>query len=342
MIDLSCDYNMGCAPEILCALENANGERHATYGDDAYSVSAREKIRRAVGLPSAEVFFLIGGTQTNATVLTALLAPYEGVLSAPSGHIAVHEAGAVEAGGHKVLEIPCDAFGRVTPEGLRTWLGAFYADPTSAHMVQPGVVYLSHPTEYGGLYTAQMLRQIREICDDHGLRLFVDGARLAYALAADGADVTLPLLGELCDAFYIGGTKCGALLGEAVVFRRPQPGFFTLQKQRGAVPAKGFLVGLQFEILFTDGLYERLGQNGINCAGQLRTGLRELGISFMPESPSNQLFPVLNADQLRSLDGMVGYEIWSRLDDGRAVIRLCTSWKTTSEDVSAVLRALAL
>ena len=340
MIDFSCDYNCGCAPEILAALTAANESQHATYGLDVISARAKEKIRAAVENPDADVYYLVGGTQTNATVLSAILRPWEGVVSAASGHIAVHESGAVEATGHKVLTVAADEYGRIEPETLRNYLRGFYADETHPHMVQPGAVYLSHPTEYGGLYSAAALREIRAICDEYDLRLFVDGARLAYALASPETDVTLPLLGEICDVFYIGGTKCGALFGEAVVFRCRQKHFFTAHKQRGALLAKGFLLGLQFDTLFTDGLYFRLGKQGTDCALALREALRARGIVFSPESGSNQQFPVLTPGQLQKLDGKVGYEIWQRHPDGSAVIRLCASWRTTREDVDAVLDAL--
>ena len=340
MIDLSCDYNIGCAPELLAALAAANDEPSATYGFDRWSAAAKEKIRDAVENPGADVYLLVGGTQTNATVLAAILSPWEGVIAAESGHIAVHESGAVEAAGHKVLTLAPDGQGRLLPETLRSFLRGFYADPTYPHMVQPGAVYVSHPTEYGGLYTAAMLSEIRALCDEYGLRLFLDGARLAYALAAPGTDVTLPLLGELCDVFYIGGTKCGALCGEAVVFREKQPHFFPAHKQRGALLAKGFLLGLQFDTLFTDGLYFRLGRQGVDCALRLREGLKALGVSFCPESVSNQQFPVLSAEQREKLDDRIGYEVWTPLGDGGAVCRLCCSWHTRPEDVDAVLEAL--
>ena len=340
MIDLSCDYNVGCAPELLAALSTANEIQHATYGFDDLSARAKEKIRAAVAKADAEVFFLVGGTQTNATVLAAILRPWEGVLSAASGHIAVHESGAVEAAGHKVLTLEADEFGRLSPETLRGYLRTFFADPTSPHMVQPGAVYLSHPTELGGLYTAAALRKIRAICDEYGLRLFLDGARLAYALASPETDLTLPLLGELCDVFYIGGTKCGALCGEAVVFREKQPNFFPAHKQRGALLAKGFLLGLQFDALFTDDLYLRLGRQGVSCAMRLREGLRSLGVPFSPESGSNQQFPVLTAEQMEKLEGKVGFEVWEKRADGSAVVRLCTSWRTREEEIDAVLAAL--
>lgn len=340
MIDLSCDYNIGCAPELLAAITAANDESNATYGFDRYSLRAKEKIRAAVENPEADVYLLVGGTQTNATVLAAILSPWEGVIAAESGHIAVHESGAVEASGHKVLTLAPDEQGRLLPETLGYYLRAFYADPTCPHMVQPGAVYLSQPTELGGLYTADMLRQIRALCDAHGLRLFVDGARLAYALAAPGTDVTLPLLGKLCDVFYIGGTKCGALCGEAVVFREKQPCFFPAHKQRGALLAKGFLLGLQFDALFTDGLYLRLGRQGTDCALRLREGLRALGVAFCPESGTNQQFPVLSAAQREKLEGKVGYEVWTTRPDGSAVCRLCCSWHTKEGDVEAVLEAL--
>ena len=340
MIDLSCDYNVGCAPELLAALTAANAESSATYGFDRYSDAAKEKIRAAVENPEADVYLLVGGTQTNATVLAAILSPWEGVIAAGSGHIAVHESGAVEATGHKVLPLAPDEFGRLQPETLREYLRGFYADPTYPHMAQPGAVYISHPTELGGLYTADMLLRLRALCDEYGLRLFLDGARLAYALAAPGTDVTLPLLGRLCDVFYIGGTKCGALCGEAVVFREKQPHFFSAHKQRGALLAKGFVLGLQFDALFTDELYLRLGKQGTDCALRLRRGLEALGVPFSPESESNQQFPVLSAEQLRKLEGKVGFEVWQSFPDGSAVCRLCCSWRTRAEDVDAVLEAL--
>ena len=340
MIDLSCDYNIGCAPELLAAITAANDEFNATYGFDRYSLRAKEKIRAAVENPEADVYLLVGGTQTNATVLAAILSPWEGVIAAESGHIAVHESGAVEASGHKVLTLAPDEQGRLLPETLGYYLRAFYADPTCPHMVQPGAVYLSQPTELGGLYTADMLRRIRRLCDQYALHLFVDGARLAYALAAPETDVTLPLLGQLCDVFYIGGTKCGALCGEAVVFREKQPHFFPAHKQRGALLAKGFLLGLQFDALFTDGLYFRLGRQGTDCALRLREGLRALGVAFCPESGTNQQFPVLSAAQREQLEGKVGYEVWTPRSDGSAVCRLCCSWHTRPRDVEAVLEAL--
>ena len=340
MIDLSCDYNVGCAPELMAALAAANGTQHATYGFDACSARAKEKIRAAVGNADADVFFLVGGTQTNATVLAAILRPWEGVISAASGHIAVHESGAVEATGHKVLTLEADEFGRLAPGTLRAYLRSFYADPTYTHMAQPGAVYLSHPTELGGLYTAAMLREIRALCDEYGLRLFLDGARLAYALASPETDVDLPLLGGLCDVFYIGGTKCGALCGEAVVFREKQPHFFPAHKQRGALLAKGFLLGVQFDALFTDDRYLRLGKRGAESAAALREGLRALGVPFSPESASNQQFPVLTEEQLEKLREKIGFEIWQSYPDGSALVRLCTSWRTTADDVAAVLEAL--
>ncbi|MBR0207392.1 MAG: low specificity L-threonine aldolase [Oscillospiraceae bacterium] len=340
MIDLSCDYNVGCAPELLAALCAANETQHATYGSDAFSARAKEKIRAAVANPDADVWLLVGGTQTNATVLAAILRPWEGVISAASGHIAVHESGAVEASGHKVLALEADRFGRLSPETLRAYLRGFYADETYPHMVRPGALYVSHPTELGGLYTAAALRELRALCDEYGLRLFLDGARLAYALASPETDVTLPLLGELCDVFYIGGTKCGALCGEAVVFREKQPCFFPAHKQRGALLAKGFLLGLQFDALFTDGLYLRLGRQGVACALRLREGLRSLGVSFSPESGSNQQFPVLTAEQLNRLRDKVGFEVWERRADGSAVVRLCASWRTMEAEIDAVLDAL--
>ena len=266
-LSFSCDYLEGAHPAILQRLCETNFAQTAGYGTDEYCESAREKIRAACGAPNAEIHFLVGGTQTNATVIDALLRSYEGVIAADTGHISVHEAGAIEFGGHKVLTLPQEN-GKITASQIRALLDRYEDDANRDHTVMPGMVYLSQPTEYGTLYSKKELAAISALCREKRLPLYIDGARLAYALACPENDVTLRDLAALCDIFYIGGTKCGALLGEAVVI--PQPGliphFFTIIKQHGALLAKGRLLGIQFDTLFTDGLYERIGADAVRYA----------------------------------------------------------------------------
>ena len=303
------------------------------YGFDSFSESAREKIRLAVGIPDADVFFLVGGTQTNATVIDSFLRGYEGVLAAQTGHIAVHESGAIEFGGHKVLTLPSHE-GKMTAGELERYLERFYADGAWEHMVIPGMVYLSFPTEYGTLYSKDELKRIREVCLRYKLPLFVDGARLGYGLASDECDLTLPELAQLCDAFYIGGTKVGALCGEAVVFPHKAPAhFFTTVKQHGALLAKGRLLGVQFDTLFTDGLYLRIARNAIDRAMEVKQIFAGRGIPFYIDSPTNQQFPILTREQMDKLEGKVLFEVWETLPDGRAVTRFATSWATTAEQI---------
>lgn len=336
MIDFSCDYNCGCAEEILLEMAKANTSRHKTYGFDSYTESAKKKIKEAVGNENADIYFLVGGTQTNAAALSYFLKPCQGVLSAQTGHIAVHESGAIEGTSHKVLTVRNGEMGKIDISALRQWLVDFYNDGTYPHMVLPGAVYISHPTEYGGLYTKAEIEEIRKICDEYKLYLYLDGARLAYALESEETDVTLSDLGRLCDAFYIGGTKCGSLLGEALIFREEAPLFFTHRKRMGGLMAKGYVLGLQFDVLFTDGLYNKLGKNAIDCAVTLRNALKEKGVEFLCDSPTNQQFVVLSDEELKKLDGRIGYEIWEKKGD-KTAIRLCTSWKTTKEEIEELI-----
>lgn len=323
MLHFDSDYMEGAHPEILKRLVETNLEQTPGYGCDSYSAQAREKIRAACRCPEAEVHFLVGGTQTNATVIGSLLAPYQGVLAAETGHIATHESGAVEAGGHKVLPLP-QKDGKINAADLEHWVTGFYRDDNWEHMVIPGVVYLSHPTEYGALYTRAELEAIHQVCRQHQLSLFLDGARLGYGLMADGADVTLETLAQLCDVFYIGGTKVGALFGEAVVIPKPNliPHFFTLVKQHGALLAKGRLLGLQFDTLFTDGLYFRISRHAIEMAKRLKTVFQEKGYPFYLETDTNQQFITLNRSQQEQLSPHVSYGFWENLDDDRTVVRL--------------------
>ena len=341
MVSFTCDYNEGAHPRILERLVQTNLDQQPGYGEDACCESARQRIREAVECPGADVFFLVGGTQTNATVIDALLQRHEGVVAVESGHIAVHESGAVEASGHKVITLPAHE-GKLRPEDLEDLLKRFHADPTKDHMVWPGMVYISFPTEKGTLYSKKELTDIQAICHTYEIPLFVDGARLGYGLKSPAADVTLPELARLCDVFYIGGTKVGAFCGEAVVFPRGNAPrhFFTLVKQHGALLAKGRLLGVQFDTLFTDGLYFRISRHAIQMALRLKELFESKGIPLSVDSPTNQQFPIPDAAQMKALDGKVLFEVWDTLPDGRAVTRFATSWATTEEQIDTLAALL--
>lgn len=335
------DYMEGAHPLILERLCQTNMEKTSGYGTDEYCASARRKIAEACGCPQAEVHFMVGGTQTNATVITALLRPYEGVIAAETGHINQHEAGAVEAGGHKVLALPHHE-GKLDAAEVDRYVTAFYQDPSWDHMVVPGMVYISHPTEYGTLYTLDELKALSAVCRKHKIPLFLDGARLGYGLAARDTDVTLKDIASLCDIFYIGGTKVGALFGEAVVI--PQPGlirqFDTIVKQRGVLLAKGRLLGLQFDTLFTDGLYLKIARHAIDMADRIVEGLKANGYTFYIRPQSNQLFVQLENSLYEKLAQRIGFEVWEKRADGTTVVRIATSWATREEDVAELLEEL--
>ena len=340
-ISFSCDYMEGAHPAILQRLIETNFAQMPGYGADDYCESAREKIRAACSAPNAEVHFLVGGTQTNATVIDALLRSYQGVVAADTGHISVHEAGAIEFGGHKVLTLP-HRNGKISAEQIASLLRVYEEDVNHDHTVMPGMVYLSQPTEYGTLYSREELSAISALCREKHLPLYVDGARLAYALACPENDVTLKDMAELCDIFYIGGTKCGALLGEAVVI--PQPGlishFFTIIKQHGALLAKGRLLGLQFDTLFTDGLYQRIGEAALRAAEDIRTVLRTNGYQLCFASPTNQTFCLVDREQMEKLREYVDFSQWEVYDEMHTIIRFATSWATKDEDVCTLCRIL--
>lgn len=340
-LSFAADYLEGAHPKVLQRLLETNMDHEPGYGFDSLSESARERLREACCAPNAEVYFLAGGTQTNACVIDVLLAPYQGVIAARTGHIATHEAGAIEHGGHKVLALPHEA-GKLSANTIERYCEAWEGDQNHDHMVMPGAVYLSQPTEYGTLYSLAELTRISETCAKHDLALYVDGARLAYALGCGVNDVSLADLARLCDVFYIGGTKCGALLGEAVVIPRAGrlPHFFTLVKQHGALLAKGRVCGAQFDALFSDGLYEELGASATRAADQIRSALVECGYELAIASPTNQIFPVLDDDTYDRLNRLVDMSFWERMDDGRTVTRIATSWATTDEDVSALIDVL--
>ena len=342
MISFACDYAEGAHPLILRALADTNMEQLPGYGEDLYCQRAKEKIRQACGCPQASVFFLVGGTQTNSTVIAALLRDYEGVVCADTGHIGVHEAGAVEYTGHKVLTLP-QHLGRIDAGELEACLRRFHDDANHDHMVFPGMVYISFPTEYGTLYSRAELEAIHAVCRQYGLPLFIDGARLGYGLQSEASDLDLPALARLCDVFYIGGTKVGALCGEAVVFPNGNAPlhFLTTVKQHGALLAKGRLLGVQFDTLFTDGLYMEISRHAIRMAGRLKEILREKGIPFYLESPTNQQFVILPNEQIQRLRTQVGFDFWEAAGPDHTVVRFATSWATTEESLACLREALS-
>lgn len=331
------DYMEGCAPEILERLSEINFEKNPGYGTDAYCKSAADKIKAACKCPKAEVYFLEGGTQTNATVISSVLKPWQGVVALDTGHISVHEAGAIEATGHKVMTIS-GIDGKMSADDLEKFLLTFKKDSNNAHMVEPGLVYISYPTEYGTLYTKEELKCIHNVCTKYQIPLYMDGARMAYALAAQ-TDVTLSDIARYCDIFYIGGTKCGALFGEAVVCTKPEliPHFFTLIKQHGALMAKGWLLGVQFDVLFTNDLYFTLGKNAIKMAEYMKKLMKKKGVKFYNNSITNQQFFIMDNEKLKKISKKVVYSFWEKLDDKNTVIRFATSWATTKEDVEKLI-----
>ena len=337
----NCDYMEGVHPRILERLVETNLEQTAGYGNDPYCVSAKKKILEACQCPDGEVHFLVGGTQTNATVIAALLHMYDGVLAAETGHVNVHEAGAIEYTGHKVLTLP-QKDGKISAESVENYLKWFYADENHEHMVQPGMVYLTHPTEYGTMYTAEELKAIHGICQRYAIPLYVDGARLGYALAARKTDVTLPVLAQNCDIFYIGGTKVGAFCGEAVVIPKKGliPKFFTTIKQHGALLAKGRLIGIQFDTLFTDGLYQEISAHAIRMAEKLKKALMEKGYTMYLDSPTNQQFVLLDNKKKKELLEQVDFDFFENYDSEHTVMRFVTSWATREEDVDRLIEIL--
>ena len=336
------DYNNGCLPEILRRLSETNDEKASGYGFDPYTEMAKERIRKACDMTEAEVHFLVGGTQTNATAIDSLLQGCEGVLSVDTGHINVHESGAVEAFGHKVLVLPGIAGGKMAASQINDYMRKFLADETYPHMVQPGMVYITLPTELGALYSRKELADIYTVCQQYGLRLYVDGARLGYGLMAEGNDIDLPFLAHHCDAFYIGGTKVGALLGEALVYTntRAPKYIFTIIKRHGALLAKGRVLGLQFDTLFTDDLYFRVSRHAIDMAQALRRVFAKHGLSLGIDSPTNQQFVILSKEQKQRLAEEIAFEIWEPLPDDHLLCRFVTCWATTEADIAALDEAL--
>lgn len=341
MLSFVNDYSEGAHEKILQRLLETNTEILPGYGNDKYCENAKRKIRAACACENADVYFISGGTQTNLLVIDSVLEKYEGVIAAQTGHINVHEAGAIEYTGHKVLGLS-HSCGKLCADTLRDYLATFFADGNHSHMVFPGMVYISHPTEYGTLYSKKELSGLSEICREYKIPLYLDGARLGYALACAESDVTLPDIAELCDIFYIGGTKVGALCGEAVVFTKNNtpPHFITLIKQHGALLAKGRLNGIQFDTLFTDGLYTKNGRHALECANKLKKAFAEKGYSFFLDSPTNQIFIVLENNRMEQLAREAAFDFWEKFDDTHTVVRFATSWATRGEAVDALISLL--
>lgn len=336
-----CDYNEGAHPKILERLIATNMEQTAGYGEDIYCARAAEKIRTACGDESLAVHFLVGGTQANLTVIDAALRTHQGVLCAVTGHINVHETGAVEACGHKVLGLPSKD-GKITAEQVREACAAHRDNESFEHMVQPGMVYISNPTELGTLYSARELRAIYEVCREFGIYLFLDGARLGYGLAAPDNDLTLPFIAQNTDVFYIGGTKVGALFGEAVIISNEslKKDFRYIIKQKGGMLAKGRLLGLQFDELFTDDLYFTISAGAIRLAERIRAVIDQRGWPYLVENRTNQIFPIVPDEALEKLGQRFGYSYDSRVDESHSAVRFCTSWATKEENVEALVKAI--
>ena len=343
MVSFESDYNNGAHREVLRHLVETNGKETLTYGLDEYSQRAKEKIAKACGTAAEDVFLLSGGTQTNATVIDAMLRSYEAVVCPETGHINVHEAGAVEAFGHKVIALP-QKDGLLLPATLENFMQGFERDESRDHVAQPGMVYVSFPSEVGTIYTAAQLAELYDCCRRHGLSLFVDGARLGYGLAAPGCDIDLPFLAAHCDVFYIGGTKVGALCGEAVVFTHGNTPrcFFTIVKRHGALLAKGRLIGVQFDALFTNNLYYHISRHAIDMAESLRGVMADAGLRFFVDSPTNQQFVIIPNEMVERLEEYVSFIRWQPYDNENTVCRFVTSWATTPKDIFKLSAPLTL
>ena len=338
MIRFESDYLEGAHPKILSALFSTNTEQTPGYGEDIHCEIARELIRRQCDSPDADVHFLVGGTQANTTVIAACLRSHQGVIAADTAHIAVHETGAIESTGHKVLTLP-GSFGKITAEQIDTYCAAHYADPSFEHAVQPGMVYISFPTELGTIYSKKELTEISDVCRRRSIPLFLDGARLGYGLMCDECDLTLSDIARLCDVFYIGGTKVGALFGEAVVITAPylKCDFRYHIKQHGGMLAKGRLLGIQFEELFASDLYWSISRSAVQKAMRLKNAFRQQSFEFYIDSPTNQQFVIMDNAFLESLSRNFSFSLQARLPGDKSAVRFCTSWATTDDAVDALI-----
>ena len=342
-IKFETDYQEGAHPKILERLVSTNLKQTSGYGVDVHCERAKDLIRKTIDKPNAEIFFAVGGTQSNTIAIKFLLNPCEGVVCVDTGHINVHESGAIEATGHKIITLPGHN-GLLDADDLKKYLDAFYADPTWEHMTPPGMVYVSYSSEYGTLYTKEMLTKIKAVCEEYNLKFFIDGARLGAGLMSEVADVNIKYIANLCDVFYIGATKNGALFGEALVFTKPEKFNLrlmkTLIKQQGGLLAKGRLLGIQFEVLFEDGLYFENARHADTQAMKIKNAFTEAKIPFLFESFTNQQFPILTKEQNEKLSKDFDYEQWEPLDDNKMAVRFCTSWATTDEAVEELINAI--
>ena len=335
------DYTEGAHPEVLKKLMDENMTHLVGYGADEATAAAKAKICAACGRDDLQIWFLSGGTQTNQVAISAMLRSCEGVVAATTAHVNGHEAGAIEYSGHKVLAVP-HVNGKVTASVLRTYMDNHFRESSWEHLVQPGMVYISHPTEYGTLYSKQELSELSAVCREYSLPLYMDGARLGYGLMSEGSDLTLSDICELTDLFYIGGTKVGALCGEALIFTKQNmpKNFLAIVKQRGALLAKTRVVSLQFDALFTDGLYERLGRHAVELAMKIKRAFVEKGYTLHMDSPTNQQFIVLDKATMERLRQYAEFDVWEWVDDDNAAVRFATSWATTEEDVDKLIELI--
>jgi len=337
-IQFQCDYNEGCAPQIMKRLVETNLEQNIGYGEDPHCEHARELIRKACEAPEADVHFLVGGTQANATIISSILKPYQGVIAATTGHIAVHETGAIEHGGHKVLSLSATN-GKINAEQIKMCIQEHYIEEGPEHTVQPAMVYISYPTEYGTLYSKKELTDIHNVCREYQIPLFVDGARLGYGLASKESDISLSEMAKLADVFYIGGTKQGALFGEAVVITNPvlKKDFRYYIKQGGGMLAKGRLLGIQFEELMQNDLYLSLARHANEQAERIRKTLIQKGYKMAVPSSTNQQFFILPDKDLKRLEEHFVLSVWKHIDADHTTVRFCTSWATKKENVDKLI-----
>ena len=338
MIYFDSDYMVGAHPTVLERLVATNALHTVGYGRDQFTADAKNIILEACGLSHGDVFLLEGGTQANAVVIDRLLDHNDGVIATDTAHINVHEAGAIESNGHKILTLP-NHDGKLSAEDIKNYIADFYRDDTHHYMVRPGMVYVSYPTELGTIYSRKELEDIQSVCREYDIPLYLDGARMAYGLAAPEADMSLKDIASICDVFYIGGTKCGALFGEAVVTKRPElsPRFVSLIKLHGATLAKGRLLGVQFATLFTDGLYEKIGKHAVDMAMKLKDGFRAKGYPLYIDSPTNQQFFILPNEKIDSLRAIASFELWGPRGNSHTPVRFVTDWATTETDIDTLL-----
>ncbi len=338
MISFENDYLAGAHEKVLQRLIDTNYVQESGYGNDQFTAEAKDKIKEVIKSPNASIYFLVGGTQTNQVVINSVLKPYEGVIAADTGHISTHEAGAIEHSGHKVLSLP-STLGKISSQQVKDYVETFYEDANHEHMVYPGMVYISYPTEYGTLYSKQELTELSNVCKSYNIPLYIDGARLGYGLASDEADLTIEDIADIADIFYIGGTKIGALCGEAIIFTNQyEPKHFTtLIKQHGALLAKSRLIGVQFTELFTNNLYMEISKHAIDMALKLKQAFINKGYQLYLDSPTNQQFFVMHNDKIKELSQHVKFSQWEKYDQNHKIVRFATSWSTTENDIATLI-----